>query len=708
LTLDPLDLASMDVLVEALVPGMPASARARVIAHAQGVPLFAVETIRSLVDRDIVQPVEGAYRLVGQVGELDVPEGLQALLAARLDALDLGVRRLVADAAVLGTTFSADALAAVSGQGQAAVRAGLAELVRREVLSVSADPLSPERGSYRFTHQMLRQVAYDTMSRRDRKARHLSVAAYLRVSLPGDGEEVTDVIAGHYLAALNAVPEDPDTPQIRAQAISALTSAAERAERTGAPALAATSYATAAQLSSPHTHNGQQAAAMLWERAATAAVNSGDWAAAIHHSGRARGYHLQRGELRAAARAQVLTGRALAQWGRHGEAREQLTAALEDLRTNPDADTVRALSKLAVLEVFAGSRDADRLTAEALTLGQDLDVDRNQLIDLFTGRALYLSSAGQRPEAVAYFRKAARLATQAQDNRLLGGVLLNLSETLAGTDPATAAETAQTAAGHLRQAGDRDFLAYAIANLAQALLMLGEWDRAEEELTQAMDSDELADIEHLACYRGWLAALRGDLDTAENILAALQDLRTSEDPQDKALISDVQAFTAAARGQPRSALRHTLSTLTQADALGISHEYLRWAWPLAARTAHDLSDTATISELLALLNSHPPAHQVPMLRAERDLARARIASNGDDPAADAAYAAAVSGLRELSTPFHLAHGLLDHAEHLTHLGDNDRAKSAIAEARGIAQRLRCQPLLDRAAELTAAQPRTRA
>ena len=65
--------------------------------------------------------------------------------------------------------------------------------MRREVLSVSADPLSPERGSYRFSQQMLRQVAYDTLSRRDRKARHLTVAAHLRSVFPGDGEEVAEV-----------------------------------------------------------------------------------------------------------------------------------------------------------------------------------------------------------------------------------------------------------------------------------------------------------------------------------------------------------------------------------------------------------------------------------------------------------------------------------------------------------------------------------
>src|ERR1700677_2516438 len=165
LTLDPLDRTSMDLLVDALVPGMPAAARSKITGQAQGVPLFAVETVRSLIDRDIVQPVEGVYRLTGDIGELAVPDSLHALLAARLDALEEGVRRLVSDAAVLGSTFPAEALIAVSGQDENAVRPALTDLVRREVLSVSADPLSPERGSYQFAQQMLRQVAYDTVSR---------------------------------------------------------------------------------------------------------------------------------------------------------------------------------------------------------------------------------------------------------------------------------------------------------------------------------------------------------------------------------------------------------------------------------------------------------------------------------------------------------------------------------------------------------------
>jgi len=707
LTLDPLDPASMDQLVDALVPGMPISARSKITGQAQGIPLFAVETVRALIDRDIVQPVEGTYRLTGDIGELVVPDSLHALLAARLDVLAPEVRRLVADAAVLGTTFPAEALIAVSGQDEPAVRAALADLVRREVLSVSADSLSPERGSYSFAQQMLRQVAYDTLSRRDRKTRHLKVAAHLRAVFASDGEEVTDVIARHYLDALNAIPDDPDGAEIRGQAVTALIRAGERAERTGALARAASSYAAAARVTQPETAGGADAAAVLWERAAQAAVTDGSWATATDYAGRAREYRLGSGDQRAAARAQAIAGGALRRWGRHGEAREQLTAAVEVLRADPDPDTVHALVELAMLEVFAGSPEADRLSAEALTLGEALDVGAAQLAQLFITRGIYLASVDRRAQAIAALRESARLATQAGDTFSLGRALANLSDVLAVTELAAAVEAARTAVGHLRRVGSREYLSYAIENLAEALELLGDWDAAEAEFTQAVDSDGLTDIESLACDRARLAALRGDTRTAQTMLAGLRDMRASEDPQDRAAVSLVEAFTAAARRQPQDVLRHARAVLAHVDVLGISHICLRWAWPLAARAACELRDTATTTGLLTLLDSYQLGYLAPMLRAERDLARARLADDDGDQSAAAAFASAIFTLRELSTPYHLAGGLLDHAEYLTRHGDTAAAALATAEARDIAHRLRCQPLLDRAADMTPAESRMR-
>ena len=718
LTLDPLDRASMDQLVDALVPGMPPTARAKITGQAQGVPLFAVETVRALIDRDVVQPREGVYRLVGDVGDLAVPDSLHALLAARLDALDPGVRRLVTDAAVLGTSFPAEALIAVSGQDERTVRAALAELVHREVLAVSADPLSPERGSYQFAQQMLRQVAYDTLSRRDRKTRHLKVAAHLRAAFAGDGEEVADVIARHYLDALHAAPSDPDAAQIRAEAIAARIRAAERAERTGALAQAVTSYASAAELTSAEAGRpeGQLEAARLWERAAAAAADVGDYATAVRHADRARGSYQEGGQDRAAARAQAVAGLALRLWGHNAEAREQLTAAMAVLRADPDRDTVSALEELAAVAVFSGSADADQLSADALALGQDLDVDAGLLGRLFVTRGVYHGLTGRRPAAIAYLREGARLATQAGDTLTLGRALSNLSHALGCVDPAAAAEAARTAAGHVRRAGARDYLAFTIFNLGQALMMLGDWDAAEAELTQAADADGLAGNEIIVSHQAELAAMRGDADRAQTMLATLPDMRASQEPQAQAQVSVVEAFTEAARRRPEAALRHARTALAHAGAVGVSHDALRWAWPLAVRTAWDLGDTQAVREQLAMIDALQPGQLTPMLRAERDLARALLASENSENADE--LAAAVAGQREQSTPYHLAHGLLDYAAELTRRGKAEAAAEALDEATAIAVQLRCQPLLDRAAavkpaeaNLTAAagaRPRTRA
>ena len=114
------------------------------------------------------------------------------------------------------------------------------------------------------------------------------------------------------------------------------------------------------------------------------------------------------------------------------------------------------------------------------------------------------------------------------------------------------------------------------------------------------------------------------------------------------------------------------------------------------RTAHELGDSAVARELLALLDTYQPGHVAPVLRAERDLARARLAAEDGDETAPAAFASAIAGLRDRGTPYHLAHGLLDHAQYQLSRGEGDAAAQAIDAARAIGRRLRCQPLLDRA------------
>ena len=155
--LDPLSDDSMEELLRGLVPGLPDELRARIREHADGVPLYAVETVRMLVDRGLVERIGDAYRPVGQVEALEVPDSLQSLLAARLDGLSRRNAGLLADAAVLGKTFTREALSPLSGLEADDLEPLLASLVRKEMLTVEADPWSPERGQYGFMQASCRR-----------------------------------------------------------------------------------------------------------------------------------------------------------------------------------------------------------------------------------------------------------------------------------------------------------------------------------------------------------------------------------------------------------------------------------------------------------------------------------------------------------------------------------------------------------------------
>ena len=74
---------------------------------------------------------------------------------------------------------------------------------------------------------------------------------------------------------------------------------------------------------------------------------------------------------------------------------------------------------------------------------------------------------------------------------------------MTGTDPAAGAEAARAAAAQLRRVGARLLLAVAVGNLAEALLMTGDWDGAGAELTQAADADGLADSKSWSATGPW-------------------------------------------------------------------------------------------------------------------------------------------------------------------------------------------------------------
>ena len=102
--------------------------------------------------------------------------------------------------------------------------------MRRELLDVETDPRSPERGQFRFVQSLIREVAYGTLARRERRSRHLAVARHYEAE--GD-DELAGALASHYLAAHEASDEGPEADAIATQARLALTGAADRAAALG-------------------------------------------------------------------------------------------------------------------------------------------------------------------------------------------------------------------------------------------------------------------------------------------------------------------------------------------------------------------------------------------------------------------------------------------------------------------------------------------
>src|SRR6202021_2777986 len=164
------------------------------------------------------------------------------------------------------------------------------------------------------------------------------------------------------------------------------------------------------------------------------------------------------------------------------------------------------------------------------------------------------------------YETAARLAERAGDLGALSRAQLNLADALVRSDPRSAVEAARSAADHARRTGQRDRLGVAVANLAVALVELGQWDEAEAVVHEAVQVEHLGH-ELVQCVSGWLAGLRGDGDRAAAALEAAPGYRKSEDPQAQAAGGLVEAFVALCAGDLDGALSHAMEVLEKREAL---------------------------------------------------------------------------------------------------------------------------------------------
>ena len=232
----------------------------------------------------------------------------------------------------------AETLVEVSALEPDQVHAGLAELTRRDVLQISADVLSPQIGSYSFTHGLLAQVAYQTLSHRDLKERHLRVAAHLAGSTRNEGDALAEVIARHHLDALEARPNDADVDALRDAARSGWSGPPSAPGRP-APRHRPRDFSPLRPSCRVTGEHDALQSADLWMQSAEAANDGGDNPGALKGTERAAELRERQGRPRLAALSHGLHGRILARAGRWDEAVAMLTAAVTVLADEPGSST---------------------------------------------------------------------------------------------------------------------------------------------------------------------------------------------------------------------------------------------------------------------------------------------------------------------------------------------------------------------------------
>jgi len=194
--LEPLAPEEAETLIESLLEVSGAvSGQARMLAERSGGnPLFAEAMVQRIAEQGTGAPV-------------DLPDTVQGLLAARLDALEPFERQLVTHAAVLGRTFWESALEPVATASGMDLQSVLGALREKDILLPGGSRTPTGERELAFKHVLIRDVAYEMLSKGARAHKHAQVAAFILERAGGRGEGSVGLVAEHYARAASFAAE---------------------------------------------------------------------------------------------------------------------------------------------------------------------------------------------------------------------------------------------------------------------------------------------------------------------------------------------------------------------------------------------------------------------------------------------------------------------------------------------------------------------
>ncbi len=558
--LEPLPEEECDILVQSLLGTrtLAEDVRRRIVVTAEGNPLF-VEQMVAMLGED------------GANGDVPVPPTIQALIAARLDRLPADEREVAERASVIGKEFDRTAVAALAPEPlRPAVATCLLGLVRKELIRPHV-----EEDAFRFANLLIRDAAYEAMSKELRSDLHERFAAWL-AELEAVPER--DEILGYHLEQAYRYKTELGSLGDAGRELG--RRAAERLAHAGRSAYARGDMPAAANLlgrSASLLGDGDPEGLALLPDLGSALFEAGDLARArevlIEAGDRAREAHdlalgahaglrlalldvhtdqekstmagLHRESERAIeifeqaedhaglAQAWHLTGLGHFWLGRTGPAIEALERAIEQAqRAGAAREEVESLQWLPIMLIFAPvpAQDAMARCRQIIESGGGgMSVEAFALIGLGTHTAMH-GSIDEGRELVARGRTALQelgLRVSLGGTSIAAGML-----ELIGNDAAAAERVLREGHDLLEEMGETGYLASVTAILAEAVYRQGRYDEAERHALSVRDTVASDDLDPQARWRGVAAkvlAQRGELESAKSLAREAVDLVESTD-----------------------------------------------------------------------------------------------------------------------------------------------------------------------------------